>query len=100
LNIVEYVNLFVDDDYFFEYQITNFENQLNFLSLNLQTLTKWSKNLNLRNLVDFQNSLFDIQKSSHHLQTNLHTQLYSILTSFRYCFNKDTNSKRFFYEIS
>ena len=66
----------------------------------LQTLTKWSKNLNLRNLVDFQNSLFDIQKSSHHLQTNLHTQLYSILTSFRYCFNKDTNSKRFFYEIS
>ena len=66
----------------------------------LKTLTKWSKNLNLRNLVDFQNSLLEIQRNNQHLQTNLHTQLYSILTSFRYCFSKDIHSKRFYYEIS
>ena len=66
----------------------------------LTTLTKWAKNLNLRNIVDFHNLLFEIQKNNYHLQTNLHTQLYSLLTSFRYCFSKDINSKRFFYEIS
>ena len=66
----------------------------------LTKLTKWSKNLNLRNIVDFHNLLFEIQRNNYHLQTNLHTQLYSLLTSFRYCFSKDTNSKRFFYEIS
>ena len=66
----------------------------------LKTLTVWSKNLNMRNLIDFQNLLVEIQKNNQYLQTNLHTQLYSILTSFRYCFSKDVNSKRFYYEIS
>ena len=33
----------------------------------LKTLTKWSKNLNLRNLVDFQNLLLEIQKNNQHL---------------------------------